>query len=134
MSQRTNTSRRVAAAAVALGLGFAGATPALAGNDLLGGLLGGGLLGGLLGGDQGLITGHGGLAGADGGIVADDGDQLTGDNGLVPGLLGGVGVVMGSEDAMTVGEPHLQDVRIGGGLLNGLLGLETLTGGLTGQF
>lgn len=136
MSRRSNRHSRLAAAALAVGLGVAGTTPAWAGGgDAFSGLLGGGPLGGLLGGDQGLITGHGGLAGPDGGIIAGDGDELLGEEGLLGGLLDGVGVVLTSGDGLSVGgdEPHLRDVRVGAGVLQGLLALETLTGDLAGH-
>ncbi|MGH9036305.1 MAG: hypothetical protein ACRD0O_11125, partial [Acidimicrobiia bacterium] len=147
MSQRM---RRLAVAALGLGMGVAGVVPAVAGVDeasplaaldLLGGrggLLGeGGLLGGLLGGDQGLLTGEGGLFGSDGGIIAGDGDSLTGGGGLLDGLLGVPAVDFGGGEGgvPTIGDgPFLENPRIAegllggeGGLLGGLLGLGSIT-------
>lgn len=137
LSIRSRTTKRMAVAALTLGIGLTGVAPALAddGGLLGGGLLGNGLLGGLLGGDQGLISGHGGLAGVDGGIIAGDGDQLLGSSGLLDGLLFGVATVVESDDALTVGgdEPWLQSPSVGGGLLGGLLGFGAVTDGLAGR-
>lgn len=115
--------------------------PAAVGG-LLGGLLGGGngLLGGLLGGEHGLV---GGLLGGPGGVlggILGAGDRLA----ILPtGDLAGVdGVVeaLGDGDVPPVGgDQVLEDPRIGGGLLagggllGGLLHVDSITQALAGR-
>lgn len=148
MRKRT---RRLAAAALSIGLAAAGMAPALADHDVPlpddeawagngAGLLPGqegGLLGSLLGGEGGLLGGHG-LLGSSGGLLpgllgghSSLPEFADGTAGLVDGLSALPGALAG---APPVGGEHSgENARIGDGVLAGVLDLGSILSGLTGR-
>ncbi len=144
---------RLAAAALSVSLAIAGMAPALADDGVpdddawlvedepfsgsLGNLLHGDLVGGLLGGSGGLL-GPQGLLGAAGGLLPG----LLGGHSSVPefadgtgDLVDGLSVVPETLTGPPVGGEHTGDnVRVGGGVLSGILDVGSILGGLTGRF
>jgi hypothetical protein len=145
----TRNTRRLAVASLTLGLGLAGpAAMAADGSGLAdifafgdvdrvvnedlptitGDIEGG--LGSLLGGDSGGLLGE--ILGGTGGLL----DGLLG--GLGGGLGAGLGVVPDHELSIQPIEPigdgeRLEDPKVAGGLLDGLLGLGSITDSLAGR-
>lgn len=135
----SGSRRRLTIASLILTLGLAGAHPAVASDSGLGGLLG------LTGLDEvvsevPVITDD--VGGGVGGLLGDDGNLLGGvlggTGGLLGGLLGGPGAAPGHELSIQPvptlgGDRVLEDSTIVGGLLDGLLGLGSLSEVLAGR-
>jgi hypothetical protein len=146
---------RLAAAALSVGLAVAGMAPALADDNdgvtdedawlvedepfrgSVGNLLHGDLLGGLLGGSGGLL-GPQGLLGAAGGLLPG----LLGGHSSLPEFADGTGDLVEGLSVLPetlagppVGGEHTgENVRLGGGVLSGILDVGSILGGLTGHF
>jgi hypothetical protein len=136
----SRTIRRAAVASLVVGLGLAGpAAWAADGFSPFGDLLNIGDVGRVMDDDLPHITGDvqdglGGLLGGDtGGLL---GGILGGTDGLLGGLLGGLGL-SGDTDLEIQPVPSLDgslaDPKVGGGLLDGLLGIGSLTQSLAGH-
>ena len=144
---------RLAAAALTVGLAFAAMAPALADDGVsdtdawvveeepfrgsLGNVLQGDLVGGLLGGNGGLL-GPQGLLGAAGGLLPG----LLGGHSSLPEFADGTGDLVEGLSVLPEtlagppvgGEQTGENVRVGGGVLSGILDVGSILGGLTGRF
>lgn len=134
------TRRRLAAAALTIGLAAAGTSPAKADQDHATSdhsSVTSGLLGGLSGGDDGLL-GPRGLLGSAGGLLPGllGGHSTVGEfTGGAVGLVDGLSVLPGAlAGAPPVGGGHVgENVRIADGVLSGVLDLGSILSGLTGR-
>lgn len=134
------TTRRLTIASLALVLGLAGTAPAGAGHDAdLGGILDLSDVGRVVTEDLGVITddvegGLAGLLGGDRGLLGG----VVGSDGLLGGLLGGLGARpepdLSIQPVPTIGGGRvLEEPRILGGLLDGLLDLGPISESLAGR-